>query len=473
MYFRYSGHYLEPEISAFERISAALEKKQMTKDGRKPTPMELATLLYMYAHCCTREEAEESCRLQTKVITEYYGKEPTEDEILEAFVLASTAELIATGEVPYAQGRRVLSPYYHPVAIADCNGMDQGTPEEQAKWRGLRQHYGIGGSENAALHGVSHWANNVSVYKSKMGEEHTKNDLDASTQFMFDIGHVSEQPIADYFAAIHGVKVRNDTIMYRHPYYPWMIADLDRRTTMRDKDGSPYEALIEIKTASYQKKDEWAGSLVPIYYVYQCRHYMAVMNVNNTFIVCHFGGGMASDIVTRKISRIRGQEEALIETLKDFWLGNILTQTPPVPNGPGVVQSRVSYYYSKLADKNRPQIPIESSYKPLLEELLALKDKKAQAKKDMDAIDDEIKAKEIALIDRMGAATEGVCDNDDKSFFQITYKPNSTETVEKEGLRIAYPEVYAQYVKTKAESSRTMRISVKKKTKGFVMPSGN
>ena len=102
MYFRYSGHYLEPEISAFERISAALEKKQMTKDGRKPTPMELATLLYMYAHCCTREEAEESCRLQTKVITEYYGKEPTEDEILEAFVLASTAELIATGEVPYA-----------------------------------------------------------------------------------------------------------------------------------------------------------------------------------------------------------------------------------------------------------------------------------------------------------------------------------------------------------------------------------
>lgn len=472
MYFRYSDHYLAPEVAAFERIAAALEKEFIAQFTRKPSETELATHLYMYAHGCDEVEAEESRQLQKKVITEYYGT-PTEAEALDAFVLAATAELIAAGEVPYAKGRRMLSPYYHPIAIKDCKGMDQGTEEEQRQWRELRRHYGIGGSENAALHGVSQWANNVSVYKSKMGEERVKNDVDASTRFMFDIGHSSEGPLANYFAATHGCKVRNDTIMYRHPYYPWMIADLDRRATMKDKDGNDYEAIIEFKTASYQKKDEWEGTSVPLHYVYQCRHYMAVMNVDTTFILCHFGGGSASDIVTRRIARTKLTEEEMCDTLMDFWLGNILTATPPVPNGTGDVQSRVSYYYSKLADKNRPQVAIEAGYKPLIQEILSLKEKKSEAKKAMDDVDDLIKLKEEALKQYLDSATEGVCDNDEKTFFMVTYKPNSIDVVDKEGLRVAYPEVYAKYVKTKEESSRTMRISIKKKTSGFVMPAHN
>ena len=472
-YFAYSGHYLEPEITAFDKLCGILEKNFIADHGKKPNRLELATELYMYAHECERVEAIDAFDLQVKVITRFYKKKPSQDERIEAFVLAATAELIASGEVPYAPGYRTYAADYHPIALADCDGWDQGTPEQQAKWRAMRQKYGIGGSENAAIHGISPFSNNIAVYNNKVGIEKVKNEVDKNTQFIFDYGHAMEEPIANYFAATHNVKVWNDTIMYRHPYYPWMIADLDRRAEMFNEDGTSYDALIEIKTASFKKKEQWEGSHVPEYYVSQLRHYMAVMNIDTTYICCHFGGNTADEMVFRRVKRIKSIEEMMCDVVKNFWLNNVLPLNPPVPNGSGEVQADVSYYYAKMADVDRPQIALPQSVKGVIERIMDLKEQVAQIKSKTGALgklEDEILLNQQILKDMLGETTEGVCDCDGKTFYMVTYKPNSRASVDKEGLKIAYPDIYDRYVKENPESSRTMRISVKNKTKNWVMP---
>lgn len=472
-YFTYSEHYLEPEITAFDKLCGILEKNFIADHGKKPNKLELATELYMYAHECERVEAIDAFDLQVKVITRFYKKKPSQNERIEAFVLAATAELIASGEVPYAQGYRSYRPDYHPIAIADCDGWDQGTPEQQAKWRAMRQRYGIGGSENAAIHGISPFSNNIAVYNSKLGIDKVKDEVTKEAQFIFDYGHAMEAPIANYFAATHKVEVWNDTIMYRHPYFPWMIADLDRRAAMLDEDGNPYDVLIEIKTANFKKKDQWEGTAVPVYYVYQLRHYMAVMNINWTYICCHFGGNTPEEIVFRRVQRIDVIEKMMTDVLKDFWLNNVLTQTPPEANGSGDTQAKVSYYYSKMADASRPQLAIPNSLRPVFEEIMELKEKIAEIKGEngiLGKLEDEVLKKQQILKDLLGEVTEGVCDYDKDRFFSVTYKPNSREVFDKEGLKIAYPEIYARYVTEKPEASRTMRIGLKRKTKNWVMP---
>jgi predicted phage-related endonuclease len=60
--------------------------------------------------------------------------------------------------------------------------------------------------------------------------------------------------------------------MFRHPLYPFMLADVDYFITM--PDGT--KAILEIKTTNYNAKDHWwkdGRETVPAYYEPQGRHY--------------------------------------------------------------------------------------------------------------------------------------------------------------------------------------------------------
>ena len=57
--------------------------------------------------------------------------------------------------------------------------------------------------------------------------------------------------------------------MYRSKEHPFMIADVDRLVVGED-------AGLECKTASAYNADKWADGNIPLHYVMQCYHYMAV-----------------------------------------------------------------------------------------------------------------------------------------------------------------------------------------------------
>ena len=74
-------------------------------------------------------------------------------------------------------------------------------------------------------------------------------------------------------------------IMFRHPLYPFMLADID--FFVRMPDGS--FAILECKTCNYNAKEKWDDGKIPEHYVYQVRHYMSVVNISHAFIACLWG----------------------------------------------------------------------------------------------------------------------------------------------------------------------------------------
>ena len=66
-------------------------------------------------------------------------------------------------------------------------------------------------------------------------------------------------------------------IMYRSKKYPWMLADVDRLVAGED-------AGLECKTASAYSADKWADGNIPLHYVMQCYHYMAVTGKRSWYI---------------------------------------------------------------------------------------------------------------------------------------------------------------------------------------------
>ncbi len=62
--------------------------------------------------------------------------------------------------------------------------------------------------------------------------------------------------------------------MFRHPLYPFMLADVDYFVRLPDGE----TAILEIKTTNYNATDAWwqeGREIVPPYYEAQGRHYMA------------------------------------------------------------------------------------------------------------------------------------------------------------------------------------------------------
>ena len=97
-----------------------------------------------------------------------------------------------------------------------------------------------------------------------------------------EVGHLLEDLVARIFARKTGLKIFQRKVMYQHPHYPWMLADLDYLA--EQPDGTL--AIVEIKTTNYNARDKWVYNdleIVPPYYEAQGRHYMAVVNLNRVY----------------------------------------------------------------------------------------------------------------------------------------------------------------------------------------------
>ena len=111
---------------------------------------------------------------------------------------------------------------------------------------------GIGGSEITALWGMNKYTQPIDVFYSKrtdLAQKHGYTPRDVSG-FAVDRGNFFEDPTAALYTHLTGVKVRKSNIMHRHPKYPWLIANIDRKI-----EGE--RAVLEIKTVSPYSMGDW------------------------------------------------------------------------------------------------------------------------------------------------------------------------------------------------------------------------
>jgi len=336
------------------------------------------------------------------------------------------------------------------VVVTDCSAL---TNEEWKKYRQL----GIGGSDAAVVMDCSPWKTKKELYYEKIGAPVLLDDEDK--WFIFEYGHAIEDLVAKMFQKKTGFEVIIDTRMYRHPKYPFMQANVDRVVCLPDGR----IAILECKTTNFFNKEAWYTG-PPRYYEMQCRHYMAVCNVDVVYIACLFGNTPA-DFVCHRIERDLDYESDIIEAEKDFWENYVLAGIEPDCSGDGEMDIAVLRKYSGPANTKLPPVVLESEYIPHVKKYLNAVEKRKKQEAIVESLKQQEKNLQIPFWEALGTATKGIIEipGEPDSYYEISISPRSRTNVNTDRLRLAYPEVYTECVTINEESSRVFSAKKKKK----------
>ena len=262
---------------------------------------------------------------------------------------------------------------------------------------------GIGGSDVSAIMGLNAYKSPLSVYLDKIGESPLEDTASESAFW----GTQLEDVIAQHYSEKNGVKIRRNNHILIHPEYPWMIANIDREA-FSDTRG---HYGIEVKTAGLRNAYLWDDDNVPVPYVLQMQHYLAVTGWD-LFVCPALIGGQR--YIEREIPRDEAIIATLIEAEGEFW-DKVQRRIPPAWDG-SQEAGRILKALYPTAEPGK-QIVLPST---VLDSILAHQEIDARAKEVKEALKDlETKKKayeqEIAAI--MGDAETGLIDG-----IQVTYK---------------------------------------------------
>lgn len=214
-----------------------------------------------------------------------------------------------------------------PKLIANTANM----PHEE--WLELRKQ-GIGGSDAAAVAGVSKYANPVTVYMEKLNlySRNTKDNVREAAEW----GNRLEPIVRDTFKekisaeraekGLEPLKVIHRKAIYAHDEHDFIRTNLDGIIY----DPHLGKGIFEAKTAHYMLRDDWDGEDVPNQYLLQVQHNMLVMGVQFAYLAVLIGGN------TYKHYFIERDEDICNSLLKietNFWNNHVLSRIPPEMTG--------------------------------------------------------------------------------------------------------------------------------------------
>jgi putative phage-type endonuclease len=170
------------------------------------------------------------------------------------------------------------------IGTAELVGtFEVGSPE----WHAARAN-GLGGSEIAAVLGLSKWESPLSLWLRKAQQI----PLDDEDKSEMEAGRRLEEAICQKFADTHPEYLMSDAGTYRHTDRPWEIANPDKFLAHRENgysDGVP-TALLEAKFAIYD--EEWGDpgtDQIPPYYLTQTRWYLDVFGLDTCYVEVFIG----------------------------------------------------------------------------------------------------------------------------------------------------------------------------------------
>lgn len=179
----------------------------------------------------------------------------------------------------------------------------------------------IGGSDAAAICGLSPWKQRAALYLEKIGEVEP-TDLSGVERVYW--GTTLEAIVADEYAKRTGLRVRRVNRLLKHKEYPFIAVHLDRMVL----DGA---RVLECKTTDWSKRSDWGEpgtGEIPDYYLPQTQHALLVTGREQCDVAVLFGGNEFA------IYHVRRDEEFIAGLLAlevDFWLHHVVPRIPPAP----------------------------------------------------------------------------------------------------------------------------------------------
>lgn len=332
---------------------------------------------------------------------------------------------------------------YTPQILVSTDGL----PRD--KWLEYRR-LGIGGSDAAAVLGISPFRTGRDLYFDKLGIATADDDENWVAK---EVGTLLEPLVARIFSRKTGLKIFQRKVMYQHPSHPWMLADLDYLVEM--PDGSL--AILECKTCNFNARFNWwreDEEIVPVHYEVQGRHYMAVTNISRVYFCCLYGNNEEEAII-RHIDRDMVYETELIALEDNFWNNNVLAKVPPpyIEDGDLILES-LRRQTGVLDDQASPTIITPPQFSQV-SRYLQLQEEKSIYDAQSKQLEKEMTRVKGMIVANMGHSCKAVYE-DGGTTYTVTFNPVRSPKIYKEALErmeIAHPEIYEQYV-TMAESRR-------------------
>ena len=294
------------------------------------------------------------------------------------------------------------------------------------EWLDIRRK-SIGGSDAAAIIGLSKWATPYTVWAEKTGRLPEKEDTEAMR-----LGRDLEKYVAERWCEETGKRVRRRNAIIYNEAYPFAHANVDRLVIGED-------AGLECKTTGTLDIRKFQGADFPEQYYAQCVHYMAVTGASKWYLaVLVYGRGF----FTFELERDQAEIDALMEAERRFWSEYIEPDTAPAPDGEAPTSDAISTIY---AEDNGGSVELFGRDVLLKER----KDLKAQA----DEIGKRITEIENIIKEDMGEAERGTVGD-----WSVSWKAQTRSTFQAKEFAKAHPEIDLKpYYKTSA--SRVFRVT--------------
>lgn len=297
------------------------------------------------------------------------------------------------------------------------------------EWLELRRH-SIGGSDAAAIVGLSKWASPYTVWADKTGRLPDKPDTEAMRQ-----GRDLEEYVAQRFSEATGKRVKRCNAILYNPAYPHSHADVDRMIVGEN-------AGLECKTTSTLDVKQFRGVEFPEKYYAQCVHYMAITGADRWYLAVLVLG---KEFHVYTLERDEAEIRALMDAETAFWEQYVETDTPPAADGAESTTDAIRTIY---ADSSQ-SICILFGRETLLEEYMALK---SQSK----ALDARIAEIQNTIMEDMQDAERGEC-----GAYTVIWKAQERETFQRKEFEKAHPEInLAEYCRV--SKSRPFKVTENK-----------
>ncbi|MBO7670350.1 MAG: YqaJ viral recombinase family protein [Oscillospiraceae bacterium] len=219
----------------------------------------------------------------------------------------------------------------------------------------LQRRKSIGGSDAAAIVGLSKWSSPYSIWAEKTGRLPEAEDTEAMR-----IGRELEEYVAQRWCEATGKRVRRRNAIIKNELYPFAHANVDRLVVGE-------AAGLECKTTSTLDVKQFRGVDFPEKYYAQCVHYMAVTGASRWYLaVLVFGRGFFTYVLERDQAEI----DALMAAEETFWGEYVATDTAPPPDGTDATTDAITTIYAETAGGSAELFGREA----LLDERAALKD---------------------------------------------------------------------------------------------------
>lgn len=284
----------------------------------------------------------------------------------------------------------------------------------------------LGGTDAAAVLGLSRWTTGLQVWSVKTGQI-IPEDVDSEAALL---GKELEDYVARRFSKITGKKVQRVNETLYHPEYKFLGANIDRRVVGEN-------AVLECKTATMWKYREWKDEDIPQEYLIQVLHYMAVGGFTKGYIACLIGN---HKFVWKEISYDKKVLDDLINKEVRFWNDFVVTGRMPMT----VSSNDSDVLYQLFPKGNDKEIELTDSADRILENI--------------DSMQADLKSLEAQIEQQKNEIKLILKDNNigKSKNFKVTWRDQSFKRLDVNSIKEEIPEIYNRY--SKETKTRVLKI---------------